>query len=259
MPLRAQALALLQIQNPAEKCRQTLAWQPATDLFDTSAHFAEPHGLPCRPERPVLVAPSQVQRRTVHTPEGRAILIHALTHIELNAIDLALDIVWRFPDLPQQFYLDWMAVAKDEAKHFTLLNDHLASLGFQYGDFTAHNGMWDMAEKTKNNLLARLAVVPRTMEARGLDVTPQIRDKLRSAGDPRGADILEIILQEEIGHVAAGNRWYRWLCQQSGLDSILTYQQLAVQYCAPRLRGPFNLEARRAAGFDEAELAALCQ
>ena len=257
MPLRSNALAILQIQCPAEKCRQTLALHPTLESVHARLHLAAPDHLPCRPARPLLVAPSQVQRRTVHTVEGRAILIHALTHIELNAIDLGLDIVWRFPDMPEQFYLDWIAVAKDEARHFTLLQGHLARLGFQYGDFTAHNGMWDMAEKTKDDVLARLAIVPRTMEARGLDVTPQIRDKLRSAGDPQGADILNLILQEEIGHVATGNRWYRWLCSQRGLDPIPTYQHLAHQYSAPRLRGPFNLAARRAAGFDEAELAAL--
>lgn len=257
MHLRSNALAILQIQSPFDKCRQTLALQPTTGLVNAQAHLAAPTALPCRPARPLLVAPSEVKRRTVHTLEGRAILIHALTHIELNAIDLGLDIVWRFPDMPAQFYLDWIAVAKDEARHFTLLEGHLAYLGFQYGDFTAHNGMWDMAEKTKDDVLARLAVVPRTMEARGLDVTPQIRDKLRAVGDQRGADILEIILQEEIGHVATGNRWYRWLCSQRGLDPMATYQRLALQYSAPKLRGPFNLAARRAAGFDEEELAAL--
>jgi uncharacterized ferritin-like protein (DUF455 family) len=133
----------------------------------------------------------------------------------------------------------------------------LATTGYAYGDFPAHNGLWEMAEKTSANLLARLALVPRTLEARGLDAAPLIRDKLRSVGDVRGASILETILRDEIGHVAIGNRWYRWLCDQRDLDPLTTYGQLAQSYDAPRLRGPFNLAARRAAGFDERELAAL--
>jgi len=193
----------------------------------------------------------------VHTIEGRATLIHSLAHIELNAVDLGLDIVWRFPGMPDQFYLDWTIVAQEEAKHFTLLTEHLSSLGFRYGDFPAHNGLWTMAEKTKGNLLARLAIVPRTLEARGLDASPSVRQKLLSAGDQRGAEILSIILQDEIGHVATGNRWYRWLCQQRGLDPMVTYKMMAEKYSAPKLRGPFNLEARRAAGFSEPELEAL--
>jgi uncharacterized ferritin-like protein (DUF455 family) len=160
--------------------------------------------------------------------------------------------------MPKQFYLDWAIVAQEEAKHFTLLSDHLSCLGYQYGDFPAHTGLWDMAERTKGDLLARLALVPRTLEARGLDASPPVRDKLLSAGDKRGAEILSIILKDEIGHVATGNHWYRWLCNQRSLDPKETYKSLMETYSAPRLRGPFNLEARRAAGFDEEELAALC-
>ena len=259
MSLRANSLAALQICSPAEKCAATSALRCDASETDPEALFPEPGHLPCRPDRPTLVSVLKVQKRSAHTVEGRAALLHALAHIELNAIDLGLDIVWRFPDMPKQFYIDWAIVAQEEAIHFRLLADHLAGLGYQYGDFPAHTGLWDMAERTKGDLLARLALVPRTLEARGLDASPPVRDKLLSAGDKRGAEILSLILRDEIGHVATGNRWYRWLCTQRGLDPLATYTALTLQYSAPKLRGPFNLEARRAAGFDEDELAALGQ
>lgn len=203
--------------------------------------------------------PSGVRQRSVQTLEGRAALLHALAHIEFNAINLALDAVWRYPGLPDRFYLDWLKVAREEAHHFALLNDHLQSLGYRYGSFPAHDGLWHMAEKTRDDLLARLALVPRTLEARGLDASPLIRHKLASAGDKTGAGILDIILRDEIGHVAIGNHWYRWSCEQRGLEPVETYAELARRYAAPRLKGPFNLEARRAAGFSEEELTALGQ
>jgi uncharacterized ferritin-like protein (DUF455 family) len=184
-------------------------------------------------------------------------LIHALAHIELNAINLACDIVWRFPGLPERFYREWMSVAKEEALHFTLLREHLLSMQHTYGDFPAHNGLWDMAEKTKDSLLARLAIVPRTLEARGLDASPPIKAKLVAAGDHRGGEILDVILRDEIGHVSIGNSWYRWACAQQQLDPLATYADLVLKYEAPRLRAPFNLEARRLAGFEQAELDAL--
>jgi uncharacterized ferritin-like protein (DUF455 family) len=184
-------------------------------------------------------------------------LIHSLAHIELNAIDLALDIVWRFPDMPETFYSDWAIIAQEEAQHFTLLANHVKGLGYEYGDFPAHTGLWDMAERTKHDILARLALIPRTLEARGLDASPPVREKLASAGDKQGAEILSIILQDEIGHVATGNRWFRWLCKQRDLEPINCYRALTERYSAPKPRGPFNLQARRAAGFEEAELAEL--
>jgi uncharacterized ferritin-like protein (DUF455 family) len=170
---------------------------------------------------------------------------------------LALDVVWRFKDMPQAFYTDWLQVAREEATHFLLLNAHLNTLGYHYGDFPAHNSLWEMADKTKHDIAARLALVPRTLEARGLDATPQLRHKLQSIGDEAGAKILTIILSDEIGHVAIGNRWYRYVCSKQGLDPIAIYPTLAAQYKAPKLRGPFNLDARRKAGFEEVELAAL--
>ena len=163
----------------------------------------------------------------------------------------------RFPGMPDAFYRDWVSVAKEEAKHFTLLRDHLVTLGYDYGSFRAHNALWDMAEKTRDDLLARIALVPRTLEARGLDASPMVKKKLVSVGDHAAGRILDVILAEEIGHVAVGNRWYKYLCVERGLDPIATYAELSDVYRAPHLRGPFNLDARRAAGFDEDELAAL--
>ena len=189
--------------------------------------------------------------------EGRAALIHALAHIEFNAINLALDVTWRFSGLPDAFYREWAHVAREEAYHFMLLREHLLKHEHEYGDFPAHNGLWEMAEKTKGDLLARLALVPRTLEARGLDASPAIRSKLAAVGDHEGAAILDIILRDEIGHVAVGNRWYRYVCNERGLDPIATYAHLAEQYRAPKLRGPFNREARLAAGFEAAEIDAL--
>lgn len=159
--------------------------------------------------------------------------------------------------MPSGYYTDWLKVASDEALHFTLLEAHLRSLGYAYGDFPAHNSLWDMAEKTSGDVLARIALVPRTMEARGLDASPAVRAKLAQAGDQAAAEILDIILRDEIGHVAIGNRWFGWLCAERQLDPVTTYASLAQTYKAPQLRGPFNFEARRAAGFTEEELAEL--
>lgn len=215
--------------------------------------------IPGRPALPELVSPLLVRRRSMRTVEGRAALIHALAHIEFNAINLALDAIWRFPAMPPDYYADWLQVAAEEALHFSLLSAHLTTLGFAYGDFPAHNSLWDMAEKTQGDILARIALVPRTLEARGLDASPPVRAKLAQAGDHAAAKILDLILRDEIGHVAIGNRWYGWLCAARRLEPVATYAALAAQYNAPALRGPFNLAARRAAGFSEQELAALGQ
>lgn len=256
--LRAQALDALMTPAWADKLAAVAAIDAGAPV-GAQQDLAEPAGLPGRPPAPQLVPPSQVRQRSVQSPEGRAALLHALAHIEFNAINLALDAVWRYGGLPDAYYLDWLKVAREEAYHFDLLNRHLSGLGHAYGDFPAHNGLWEMAEKTRADLLARLALVPRTLEARGLDASPLIRDKLAAAGDADGAAILEIILRDEIGHVAIGNHWYKALCAQLALDPVAQYAQLASRYGAPRLRGPFNLEARRAAGFDEDELRALLQ
>ena len=254
--LRLDALALL-LECDADRKASGARGLELDAPIDEAAVLAEPRGIPGRPLRPALVAHTQLKQRSIRTLEGRAALIHAIAHIELNAIDLALDAVWRFDGMPRSFYLDWSTVAREEALHFILLRDHLLGLGFRYGDFAAHDALWQMAEKTKAGVLARMALVPRTLEARGLDASPAVKAKLLTADDAAGAAIIDVILRDEIGHVAIGNRWYRWLCEQRELDPVATYGELATRYGAPRLRGPFNIEARRAAGFSEEELARL--
>ncbi|HSY28264.1 MAG TPA: ferritin-like domain-containing protein, partial [Burkholderiaceae bacterium] len=224
---------------------------------DAHAMLESSATIPGRPRLPELVPLIQLKKKPLTSVEGRAAMIHSIAHIELNAIDLALDIVWRFPDMPDQFYRDWIVIAKEEALHFTLLRDHLVEMGFDYGSFSAHDALWQMAERTKGDILARIALVPRTLEARGLDASPAVKRRLVDAGDHKVGKILDVILRDEIGHVAAGNKWYRWVCEQRGLDPISTYPELAAKYDAPKLRAPFNMEARRLAGFDEAELARL--
>jgi uncharacterized ferritin-like protein (DUF455 family) len=256
--MRHQALQALCLPDPSQKVEavRVLGSHGGPNPHDVLS--APPAvAIPGRPIRPDLVGPFKVKQRSVHTPEGRAALVHALVHIEFNAINLALDVIWRFGGMPQAFYLDWLSVATEEALHFELLVGHLQSLGYQYGDFPAHDGLWEMADRTSDNLLARLALVPRTLEARGLDASPAVRQKFQAVGDTRAAEIIDIILRDEIGHVAVGNHWYRHVCDAQGLDPVLTYAELARQYRAPRLKGPFNLPARRAAGFTEPELSAL--
>lgn len=214
--------------------------------------------VPGRPDRPLLVHPARVPRRSPTRPEGLAALLHAIAHIEFNAINLALDAAWRFDGMPREFHLDWLRVAAEEAFHFTLLAEHLASLGHAYGDFAAHDNLWQMCEKTADDVVARMALVPRTLEARGLDATPQIQSKLRQARTPaalRSVEILDVILRDEVGHVAVGNHWYRWLCAREGLEPVAHYGALVERYAAPRLMPPFNDGARRKAGFSEDELA----
>ena len=262
MELRARSRQALCLVDPAAKAAAATALYEACRSgtpIDTGAVLLPLPGLPGRPSRPRLVDPAALPRRSPFTVAGRAALLHAVAHIECNAIDLALDAVWRFAGLPPEYYRDWLRVAAEEAHHFTLLADHLRSLGHAYGDFDAHDGLWAMAERTRDDVLARMALVPRTLEARGLDATPPMQQRLRRAGDVRAVEILDVILRDEVGHVAIGNRWFRHLCAQAGLDPLTHYAALAARHRAPRLRGPFNLEARRAAGFGDDELAALQQ
>jgi uncharacterized ferritin-like protein (DUF455 family) len=258
MELRERALEVLCIADPEVKAQAARALQAAANAaLDTQREWPEPGGLPGRPPRPRLVPPDRVPRRSPFDTEGRAALLHAVAHIEFNAINLALDAVWRFVAMPREFYLDWLRVAAEEALHFTLLREHLRSLGHDYGDFDAHDGLWAMTEKTKADIVARMALVPRTLEARGLDATPPMQARLRRAGDLRAVEILDVILRDEVGHVAVGNRWYRWLCERDGLDPVDHYARAAMRYGAPRLKPPFNRAARLAAGFSETELDAL--
>ncbi len=214
-----------------------------------------------RPERPPLVAPKALHRRSLSTPEGHAALIHSIVHIEFNAINLAWDAVYRFREMPRQFYDDWVRVAEEEAHHFQLLRDHLNSLGYDYGDFDAHNGLWEMTVKTAHDPLVRMALVPRVLEARGLDVTPGIIKKLSGQGDHAAVAILDIILRDEVGHVEIGTHWFHYLCAERHLEPDATFRGLFEEYMGERGKrrsvGPLHREARLAAGFSESELAFL--
>jgi uncharacterized ferritin-like protein (DUF455 family) len=212
---------------------------------------------PGLPERPELVHPRSVPRRKLSTAEGHAALIHAVTHIEFSAINLALDAAARFGGMPREYYADWVRVAAEEAEHYTLISEHLQTLGWSYGDFSAHAGLWEAAAKTADDPLKRMALVPRVMEARGLDVTPDMIVRLRGIGDEAGARILERILADEIGHVAIGSRWFGHLCEARGLDPETTFQGLISAELGGLRGGECNREARLAAGFSEAELASL--
>lgn len=216
-----------------------------------------PIGEPGRPARPRLVEPRALPQRGLGSAEGRAALVHAVAHIEFNAINLAWDAVYRFRGMPPAFYRDWLYVAVDEARHFALLNQRLADLGHAYGDFDAHNGLWDMATRTADACLVRMALVPRVLEARGLDVTPGMIARLREVGDSRTVEILEVILREEVAHVAAGSRWFTWCCAREGMDPTATFQRLVRERVRGGLKGPFNDSARLAAGFSMEELSQL--
>ncbi|WP_429496672.1 ferritin-like domain-containing protein [Robbsia andropogonis] len=269
--LRWAARDALLVEAPREKAAMARALQDglstatpesgakAGNDMATDSGVHPPPDVPGRPVHPRLVDPRDLARRNVATLEGRCVMLHAIAHIEFNAINLALDAVARFDGMPLDFYRDWIKVAAEEGYHFTLLADHLAYLGSGYGAYPAHDGLWEMALRTKDDVLARMALVPRTLEARGLDAAPPIRAKLAAAGDTVAAGILDIILRDEVGHVAIGNRWYRWLCTRSGRDPVGYYAVLARDYRAPRQHGPFNIAARKAAGFDDAEIAALTQ
>ncbi len=259
--LRGLALAALALADPQAKAQaaQSLHAQAATLPIAVRAPVPD-LPLPGRPARPELVHPARVPRRSPFKPEGLAALLHAIAHIEFNAINLALDAAWRFEGMPREFHLDWVRVAAEEAYHFGLLAQLLADLGHAYGDFAAHDNLWTMCTRTQADVVARMALVPRTLEARGLDATPQIQERLRAVGSPmalRAADVLEIILRDEVGHVAIGNHWYRWLCAREGLDPVAHYAMLVQRYDAPRLHPPFNRVARERAGFSDDELALL--
>lgn len=251
--LRTRAMQALVLGEPKARCQAVDALSESLPL-EPERPIAPDRPVPGRPLRPRLVPIHQVPARNPRTTEGRAALLHSIAHIEFNAIGLALDAVWRFAGLPPDYYVDWLRVAHEETRHFRLLGAHLASLGFAYGDFDAHDGLWDMAARTAGDVLDRMALVPRRLEARGLDVSPGIRSRLAAAGDPEAAAIVDIILRDEIGHVAIGNRWFNWLCSVRGLDPVATDAHIAARHRVPRPRGPFNLAARRAAGFSAAEI-----
>lgn len=205
---------------------------------------------PGRPAKPDLVPPKAVEKRSLHTLPGRIALLHALAHIELNAVDLALDIVARFATepVPQSFFDGWMKVAFEEAKHFLLVRDRLRALGADYGDLPAHDGLWQAAHSTRNDLTARLAVVPLILEARGLDVTPALQEKMRETGDLDSADVLKVIYEDEKGHVAVGAKWFRFLCAREKRDPAKAFQDLVRANFRGQLKAPFNDIARAEAG-----------
>lgn len=275
--IRAQARVIWQLCDPRQKCEQTRRlWlenqahlqlsgltpgdtdfsglgQTETPAMNTEAVGIE-HIEAGRPDKPTLVAQSALAHRKLGSAQGRAAMLHAIAHIEFNAINLALDAVWRYSAMPVAFVADWLSVAADEAKHFSLLVDELALSDVHYGDFDAHDGLWDMARKTAPDLLARMALVPRVLEARGLDATPQIQRKLGSQGDQVAIDILQIILDEEIRHVRIGDYWFRKLCQLDGVQPEAMYRTLFKRFDAPMPAGKLNTDARLAAGFSQAEL-----
>ena len=267
MELRHAALQALCQPDPEEKVRAAQALFKQIDTLSISPHFQASAELlpqvPGRPTRPVLLERIRTPHRSVFTPDGRAGLLHNIAHIEFNAINLALDAIWRFDGMPDAYYLDWLRVAKEEAYHFTLLRNHLRGMTLDgqpcdYGNFPAHDGLWTMCDQTQSDIVARMALVPRTLEARGLDATPLIQAKLARVGTPdalAAVEILDIILRDEVGHVAIGNHWYRWLCARDGLDPLDHYLLLAQRHGAPKPRPPFNRAARRRAGFTDAELA----
>jgi uncharacterized ferritin-like protein (DUF455 family) len=212
-----------------------------------------------RPAEPALVDPRQLERRSVATESGRLKLLHAFAHIEFNAINIALDAAYRFRQMPSQYVDDWLRVASEEASHFLLLERALRERGSRYGAYPAHRGLWDMVCRTRHDVLHRMAMVPRVMEARGLDVTPLMIRKFRQVDDDAAVAILEQIYRDEIDHVRIGNHWYQLLCDQQGLDAETTFRRLIDQYMRGKLGGPFNWPARIEAGFKAAELSSLEQ
>jgi uncharacterized ferritin-like protein (DUF455 family) len=253
------AIAVLASANPATKAKVALQAADALQRLPASAGFDTPAGLrdrPARPEKPALVAPGRTPRRRLGATEGRVALLHALAHIEFNAIDLAFDMVARFSaEMAEagldagRFVADWSAIGADEARHFLMLSGRLAALGAAYGDLPAHDGLWQAAVATRDDALARLAVAPMALEARGLDVTPAMAEKLDEAGDSESADILRVIHAEEVGHVAAGVRWFTALCRVRGLQPADAFGNLIAERLSGGLKPPFNVEAREAAGF----------
>ena len=253
MPFVNQVLAALTAQQPADKLRLTAMIAAPQQPPSGELAASETKGVPGRPAQPLLVAPRDVPRRSLHDVAGRAALIHAVAHIEFNAINLALDACWRFTGMPLQFYRDWLSVAPDEARHFSLLQARLQAMGHDYGDFAAHNGLWQAAEKTAHDVLVRMALVPRVLEARGLDVTPAMIQRLRSVPDMETVGILELILREEVRHVEIGSHWYQHLCNQRGIDAQTEFMRLLKEH-RMTVQPPLNRPARLRAGFSEAQL-----
>lgn len=250
------AMQVIRVEDPAVKC--DLAAQLYEDwCADKLTQSAVPIVTLAKPGLPAalqLVSNKQLSRRAMGSEQGRAAFLHAIVHIEFMAINLALDAVYRFQDMPHAYYTDWLRIAGEEARHFILLRERLHEYGFAYGDFKAHAGLWQIALDSAADVLVRMALVPRVMEARGLDVTPGMIQKLTDVGDLRSAAILEIILADEIDHVACGTRWFQYVCEMRNLDSEATFCQLIEQYLVHKPRGPYAVHNRKQAGFTDQEL-----
>lgn len=260
MELFTEAARCFLLTDPDEKCSavgrlftrmESGAWRLDPDSP------VPPVGGPGRPDSPVLTNPARMPRRRLGSLAGRIALIHSVAHIEFNAINLALDAACRFRGMPEQYYRDWISVAADEARHFRMLSHRLSELGASYGDHPAHNGLWEMAERTADSCLVRMALVPRVLEARGLDVTPGMVDRLRRTGDSESAATLEVILDEEVRHVAIGSHWFNYCCALESLAPVPTFLDLLEKHYSGKVRGPFNMAARLAAGFTKREMEAL--
>ncbi len=239
-----------------------LKLQQTIDLYAQQKDYAPILGdfpverilIPGRPTQPDLISPKKLKHRKLNSASGRAHLLHAVAHIEFNAINLALDAVYRFQQMPADFYLDWLQIASEEAKHFRLLRQRLEKMGYHYGDLPAHNGLWEMTVKTDHDVMIRMALVPRVLEARGLDVTPGMIQRLEQVGDQETVAILNIILEEEIGHVGIGSKWFHYCCAQRNKNPIKTFQDLLIEYMGAPLRSPLHTQARLQAGFTQQEL-----
>lgn len=257
MDFQAQAVAALKVPDPVRKCRLIEALQTQLRTVDGVASLATESAQidsPGIPEKPRLVHPRKLAARGSGSAAGRLALLHAIVHIEFNAMNLALDAAVRYQGLPGEFYRDWVRVAADEARHYLLLAKRLGDFGARYGAFPAHQGLWDMALRTAHDPLDRMAMVPRIMEARGLDVTPAMIKQFKQAGDVQTAEILALILSEEVSHVAAGTRWFRHLCAERSLDPEETWFALVDHYLGGDVRCPVNMEDRNRAGFSDSEL-----
>jgi uncharacterized ferritin-like protein (DUF455 family) len=258
--LAAGAAAVLATAEPAVKVALSEKVAEAWRGGDLLIGNADPPPRPARPFRPPLCSPRDMpKRRNFGSPAGRIALLHALAHIELNAIGLAWDLIARFGAArfgavgwPRAFFDDWVAVAAEEAEHFSLLSDRLAALGSVYGDLPAHDGLWEAAAATAHDPLARLAVVPLVLEARGLDVTPEMMGRLEGAGDRDSAAVLDRIYRDEIGHVTVGRRWFEFLCERRGREPRETFHALVRRHFTGTLKPPFNHRARQEAGFPAA-------
>ena len=254
------ALYCLLLDDPKLKVEATHALQKSWSAGELNLRpLAEIKQIAAagRPAKPELVDPREVPRRNFSSLKGRLTLVHAIAHIEFNAINLALDAVYRFQHMPEQYYSDWCRVAAEEALHFTMLSDYLEQHGMAYGDLTAHNGLWEMAVKTDFDVMTRMALVPRVLEARGLDVTPTMIEKLQSSGDTQLISILQKIFDEEIGHVKIGSYWYKALCDDRNLEPQKTFFELIEKYMKGAKFGPFETQARLDAGFSHEEMQSL--